>query len=226
VQFQKNLESARDNPPTTLSASWLCLDGLAKCAADVVRHFDSGPENQATGWARALLRQSSALLDELTFLAPWISGGLTALDEIPTLRELVEQADSLPPVEQADSLPLSDALRRSIEDASTRAKQRLAAIEHLAQQCSEFATVEYDFLSDNVSHLLSIGFNAGERRRDSSCYDLLASEARLCSFVAIAQGKVPQENWFALGRLFTSTIAGRRWFPGAAPCSSTSCQNS
>ena len=41
-------------------------------------------------------------------------------------------------------------------------------------------------------------------RRDSSYYDLLASEARLCSFVAIAQGQVPQENWFALGRLLTT----------------------
>jgi hypothetical protein len=40
-----------------------------------------------------------------------------------------------------------------------------------------------------------------ERRLDPSCYDLLASEARLASFVAIAQGEVPQESWFALGRL-------------------------
>ena len=35
-------------------------------------------------------------------------------------------------------------------------------------------------------------------------YDLLASEARLSSFVAIAQGKLPQENWFALGRRLTT----------------------
>jgi len=35
-------------------------------------------------------------------------------------------------------------------------------------------------------------------------YDLLASEARLCSFVAIAQGQIPQESWFALGRLLTN----------------------
>ena len=75
-------------------------------------------------------------------------------------------------------------------------------------RCSAFATAEYDFLFDHVRHLLSIGFNVGERRRDLSCYDLLASEARLCSFVAIAQGKIPQENWFALGRLLTSSGVG------------------
>jgi len=44
----------------------------------------------------------------------------------------------------------------------------------------------------------------GERRRDPSCYDLLASEARLASFMLIAQGQVPQKHWFALGRLLTS----------------------
>ncbi len=53
-------------------------------------------------------------------------------------------------------------------------------------------------------HLLAIGYNVGERRRDASYYDLLASEARLASFVAIAQGELPQESWFALGRLLTT----------------------
>ena len=52
--------------------------------------------------------------------------------------------------------------------------------------------------------LLTIGYNVTERRADPGYYDLLASEARLCSFVAIAQGQLPQESWFALGRLLTS----------------------
>src|SRR5437764_14962560 len=65
--------------------------------------------------------------------------------------------------------------------------------------------MEYDFLFDKTSRLFAIGYNATERRRDSSYYDLLASEARLASFVAIAQGQVPQENWFALGRLLTTS---------------------
>ena len=53
----------------------------------------------------------------------------------------------------------------------------------------------------------TVGYNVEDRRRDSSYYDLLASEARLSSFVAIAQDQVPQESWFALGRLLT-TIDG------------------
>ena len=65
--------------------------------------------------------------------------------------------------------------------------------------------MEYGFLYDRERRLLAIGYNVDQFRRDASFYDLLASEARLCSFVAIAQGQLPQESWFALGRLRTST---------------------
>ena len=65
--------------------------------------------------------------------------------------------------------------------------------------------MEYGFLYDNTSHLLSVGYHVEEHKLDSSFYDLLASEARLCYFLAIAQGEIPQESWFALGRLLTTT---------------------
>jgi cellobiose phosphorylase len=64
--------------------------------------------------------------------------------------------------------------------------------------------MDYSFLYNKERQLLTIGYNAGERRRDASYYDLLASEARFCSFIGIAQGQLPQENWFALGRLLTN----------------------
>jgi cyclic beta-1,2-glucan synthetase len=56
---------------------------------------------------------------------------------------------------------------------------------------------------------------------DPSHYDLLASEARLSIFVAIAQGQLPQESWFALGRLLTRAGGDPCWSRGAARCSST-----
>ncbi len=81
---------------------------------------------------------------------------------------------------------------------------RIRELERLAQQASEFATANYEFLYDRTRHLLAIGYNVDEHRRDTSFYDLLASESRLCTFVAIAQGQLPQESWFALGRLLTT----------------------
>ena len=84
-----------------------------------------------------------------------------------------------------------------------RAGERIEQLERMAHLAGQFAQVDYDFLYDRTRHLLAIGYNVDERRIDAGHYDLLASEARLCSFVAIAQGKLPQETWFALGRLLT-----------------------
>ena len=80
----------------------------------------------------------------------------------------------------------------------------MADIERLAKQCSDFTQIEYDFLFDKACNLLAIGYNVSNWRRDTSFYDLLAAEARFCTFVGIAQGKLPQESWFALGRLLTT----------------------
>src|SRR3546814_4255723 len=63
--------------------------------------------------------------------------------------------------------------------------------------------MELDFLYDRGRHLLTIGYNVDEHRADPGYYDLLASEARLCSFIGIAWGQLPQDAWFALGRLLT-----------------------
>ena len=122
--------------------------------------------------------------------------------------------DLLPAIEPRLALAVTpeerawlDKLRRLITKASRRAGTRIAAIERLALQSSELARMEYDFLYDKARHLMAIGYNVSERRLDSSYYDLLASEARFPTFVAIAQGELPQESWFALGRLLT-TVGG------------------
>ena len=88
-----------------------------------------------------------------------------------------------------------------------RAGERIAALVDLARLSGEFALrMEWDFLYDRPRHLLTIGYNVSSGRSDESYYDLLASEARLSSFVAIALGQLPQESWFAMGRLLT--VAG------------------
>ena len=81
----------------------------------------------------------------------------------------------------------------------------MLALETLARQSSELAAMDFKFLFDPARELFSIGYNVTERRLDASFYDLLASEARLCSYVAIAQGQVSQDHWFSLGRLLVAS---------------------
>ena len=68
--------------------------------------------------------------------------------------------------------------------------------------------MEYGFLLDEDRKLLSIGYLASEDKLDLNCYDLLASEARLASFFAIAKGDIPARHWFRLGRAVTPVAHG------------------
>ena len=88
--------------------------------------------------------------------------------------------------------------------ARTRAAGTRRALESLAVRCGDLARVDFDFLFDAGRSLFAIGYNVSEHRRDAGFYDLLASEARLGIFVAIAQGSIAQDAWFSLGRLLTS----------------------
>lgn len=90
-------------------------------------------------------------------------------------------------------------------DASARQSAALLqSLDSLALQCGEFANMDFRFLYCPRRDLLAIGYNVSDRRMDQSFYDLLASEARVASFVGIAQGQLPREHWFSLGRMMTT----------------------
>jgi cyclic beta-1,2-glucan synthetase len=230
VRLQRDLEAAFDSGPATIAATRRWLERLDAGIAEVAAHVshmpqpDSGnppaPAGEAAFWAEALVRQYRTMQDEFAFLAPWSllpaapSGcrDLPAIRDTPTLRELAAlAAEWLPGIADrrlaltspADQAWL-DEFAQALADASRNAAERIAEIDRLVAQCDELARMDYDFLYDRARHLLAIGYNVDEQRRDASFYDLLASEARFVSFVAIAQGKLPQENWFALGRLLTT----------------------
>ncbi len=100
---------------------------------------------------------------------------------------------------------IADALARS-SDAARALERRLTALGTMAGKM--FDAMKFDFLFDPARHLLSIGYRVADGSLDSNCYDLLASEARLASFVAIAKGDVPAMHWFRLGRGLTPVDRG------------------
>jgi cyclic beta-1,2-glucan synthetase len=64
--------------------------------------------------------------------------------------------------------------------------------------------MDFTFLYLKKRGLFSIGFNVEKAQLDKSTYDLLASEARIASYIAIAKGDIPVEHWFRLSRRLTS----------------------
>ncbi len=129
-------------------------------------------------------------------------------------RYRVEEVPRSPETGAASWPSLTDLVgvdeRNGDQGLAERASMALKRIEKLVATAERLAgAVEFDFLYDPVRRIFTIGFNVSEMRRDNSYYDLLASEARLASYVAIAGGQVPPEHWLALGRPY-SAVNGRR----------------
>ena len=109
----------------------------------------------------------------------------------------------------ANTKPTLDGLRRAIEQASQTASQLSQRMRKFGERAEKLAFgMDFQFLYNPQRRLFSIGYNVEEGNLDRSFYDMLCSEARLSSYVAIAKGDVPARHWFALGRQATYT-AGR-----------------
>ncbi|HEY8154025.1 MAG TPA: glucoamylase family protein [Myxococcota bacterium] len=130
-------------------------------------------------------------------------------DSIPSLANLPDRCDAalaiLAGQQTEHAARLVDALERSAA-AARSLERRLTALAEQARRMLQ--AMEFGFLFDTGRQLLSIGYRVADGELDPSCYDLLASEARLASFVAIAKGDVPVRHWFRLGRSLTPVDHG------------------
>ena len=177
---------ASSGQPQTLAVACILLDEICRSGEGLVALLpaDIDSDGELYDWVRAFNRQARALRDDLGFLVP----EPLHFGSIPSLAELAREQ-----VDGGGTLPRYPG-----------AAERLGIIDALVDRCRKLGEMDFEFLYDTSCGLLSIGYDVGERRRDPSCYDLLASEARLASFLLIAQGQVPQKHWFSLGRLLTS----------------------
>ncbi|MFM7292172.1 MAG: glucoamylase family protein, partial [Planctomycetia bacterium] len=143
---------------------------------------------------------------------------LDHLDGSPTLPEIAALEETiLPLVEEvrrangtnhsAEAAACSRWLAQlgaAVETAAAHAAARRETLLRLAAASRQLADVDFRFLYDPSRRLFAIGFNATEHRLDAGYYDLLASEARLASYVLVARRQFDQDHWFALGRLLTT----------------------
>ena len=187
ISLQSTLHSVNGGVETPAAAQAL-LEELCRGTNELVAAPSAENAGELRYWARALNRQCRRFRDDLTSLIP--EPGYFV--KLPTLEE----------VAAADAVPHEPGQR--LPGGGFVAETRLGVIDNLITRCHELSAMDFDFLYDPARDLLSIGYDIGERRRDPGWYDLLASEARMTSFLLIAGGQVPQKHWFALGRLLTS----------------------
>ncbi len=166
-------------------------------------------------WARlqpALDSLSSALRNQQGWRADPAAHLQLIATQATALRGLSEALAALPgPGALEDLLFWTAGTARAIaawqqdlaqtEEDSQRLRQRVTAI--AATASAMYQAMEFGFLLDPERGLLAIGYRVEEGSRDPSCYDLLASEARLTSFVGIAKNELAAKHWFRLGRQVT-----------------------
>ena len=172
--------------------------------------------------ARWFARQSSDLIEQIKRAAsnytPWLLAEYKSLYSYPAL-QLTESDDQIPlarlpdfierlrlkleaaVVRGAQSQALTEKLLAQLPDARRRCLHLIEDLRRIASLCEQLLReMDFSFLLDRRRKLLSIGYDVEAGKVHSGCYDLLASEARVASFVAVAKGDVPQESWFLLSR--------------------------
>jgi cyclic beta-1,2-glucan synthetase len=173
-------------------------------------------------WARLQPKQTSEIVESLTKQVPEWTNLYATVRKIPTLegasgyfvsvlnelavvreRLLRDSSKNVDLLARIDTLTY--ALSRCAEDSAVLV-QRLFQVAQTAD--TMFFAMDFKFLFDNTKKLFSIGYRVQDGTLDSSFYDLLASEARLTSFIAIAKGDVPSSHWFRLGRFMTPVARG------------------
>jgi hypothetical protein len=121
--------------------------------------------------------------------------------QIEDLLNSITLTGSVNSQERNNVISLLESLRLAAINAASIAVSEIEQISLISEHCRQFCQMDFRFLYNPRRQLLSVGFNASKRQLEGSCYDLMASESRLTSFLAVSHGQLPVDHWFALGRM-------------------------
>ncbi len=169
------------------------LEAVLEKTALALSELQEKREENFEIWSHGL-RESEALLEETR--------------EILLSQEAIAGSNPMPNTKRWLDLAMQSLQSTDCENSSVASlKKKFSSLALVAERF--FQEMDFAFLFDRERKIFVIGYSVAEDRRDNSFYDLLASESRLASFVAIAKGDVPQEHWFRLGRQLTRVKGGR-----------------
>jgi len=175
-----------------------------------------------TWWYSETVHRIGAARTLIRTYAPWMLPEFADLRKIPELglarAAAVSIGESIPFAESLDArlanaqntlvrepnlLPLVQALRKTLPGAIANLRILMDGLLAVAQEAARLADeTEFDFLVDPNRQILSIGYDTSKQKTHEACYDMLASEARIATFLAVARGDLRQESWFKLARDF------------------------
>jgi cyclic beta-1,2-glucan synthetase len=104
----------------------------------------------------------------------------------------------------ASESDLARQLSTALADAHSQLERLAATLRSISSQCNQLSEeMDFSLMINPRRKLMSIGYDVDSEKLNDSCYDLLASEARIAAFIAVAKDEASQESWFRLGRQHT-----------------------
>ena len=235
-QMRGVIERGRKSPDDTYAMLGLLCDGTsADLDRELLRLLETGVYRRD---AEALhgLRTSVGRIHqhlqqmrrELDVLLPWLGlkdePAAVALDlpvrlrlgEIPAAASRLraeldawEEAERQRGLLTADLTASAERLRQALHRAEASATTLRSELRDLgARAQDEVRSMDSRLLFDRARKLFHIGTNVTLDQLDANHYDLMASEARLASYLAIVKREVPETHWYALGRPLTRVAGG------------------
>jgi cyclic beta-1,2-glucan synthetase len=217
-------------PPATAAQWWHRLQALDAAITDMrdiaatLAAESGGALDEVLVWIDSVTLAIAEFRSDLDILAPWaaVFARHAPPDSEPAAQARWNALQARFPIDLPmaqisprfeEAVPVLDAMREecgagaidALQEAFQRSREaRAALVERLdvlkrTARCF-FDEMDFRFLYDPTRKLFSIGFQVDSGRLDPGYYDLLASEARLASFIAIAKHEVPPAHWFQLGR--------------------------
>lgn len=224
--------SAAQNQPSAwkMTLDWLSGEGWERVSYRLIELLESHPNlnpetlTELQLYLDLMRHHLQDMQRSLDLFAPWLS----RMDDVPpALRESLPA--ELPALGEASAVyeriqtALKDfdaqdetarvwrvKLDENLSSARNTVTTLLIGFQNLAEQANAaVSNMDFRFLFDQRRQVFHIGYNASTERLDPSYYDLLASEARIASLIAIAKGDVPNSHWQHLGRPVTK-VDGRQ----------------
>ncbi len=218
-QFKSDLEAVFDAGLITPADMKFHIEKLKISFLSAFKELNNDPASETYWWKQTLYNQIENLNKDIQLFSPWfllsavpakfsnyipLSENVTLVEILKAAKEFQVEVNRQPPENNiGNDGEWIQSFKASLAESIRIAEDRIYSVENLAQHCNSLSEMEWDFLYDKSSNLFTIGYNVQEHQVDASFYDLLASEARFVIFIGIAQGKLPEESWFALGRLLT-----------------------
>ncbi len=203
--------------------AWLPNASAAFASASAASAAYSGSQPADMWWFAETRNRVNSLLALVHDSLPWLLPEYAPLRDVPELlinaksetltvgeaakfaqdleQKLIHAAEA---ARSSSSPPLAAKLCTALAAAARNLRQCETALHNIANVSGQLAEdTEFGFLVDPGRQILSIGYDVRAQKVHPACYDMLASEARIATFLSVARGELNQQSWFKLARDYT-----------------------